>query len=90
MGPHARFGQALYGPPLSLNLKPGSVGYFDDSGSRNPIVRLSQVAKTLLDAGYTALEEELELAEDDEDIKWRPKYSSGVKGVVVDLKAGGK
>jgi hypothetical protein len=82
MSPHARFGQALYEPPLSLNLKPGSVGYFDDSGSRKPIVQLSQGAQTLLDAGYTALEEELERAEDDEDITWRPKCSNGVKGVV--------
>jgi hypothetical protein len=79
MGPHARFGQALYGPPLSFDLKPGSVGYFDDSGSRNTIAQLSQGEQTALDAGYTALEPELERAEDDENIKWRPKCSSGVK-----------
>lgn len=90
MAQHARFGHTLYEPPLSSDLTPGSVGYFDDSGSWNPILQLSQGAKAVQKAGYAELKEVLKRAKDDRNIVWGPKCSNGVKGVVVDIKAGSR
>jgi len=85
MAPHARFGYAIYEPPLSKDLKPGSVGYFDASGSWNPILQLSD-GNMVQRAGYVEVKEKLKLVRD-ENITWGPKCSSGMKGMVVDLKA---
>jgi hypothetical protein len=88
MAPHARFGYALYEPPLSKDLKPGAVGYFDASGSWNPILQLSD-GKAVQSAGYVEIKEKLKSAQD-ENIAWGPKCSSGMRGVMVDLKASAK
>jgi hypothetical protein len=85
MTPHARFGYALYEPPLSKDLKPGAVGYFDASGNWNPVLQLSD-EKAVQSAGYVEVKEKLKHVRD-ENIAWGPRCSSGVRGVIVDLKA---
>jgi hypothetical protein len=80
MAPHARFGYALYEPPLSKDLKPGAVGYFDASGSWNPILQLSD-GKAVQSAGYVEVKEKLKRAQD-ENIAWGPRCSTDMRGVI--------
>ena len=82
------FGYPFYEPPSSLEVRPGKCGYIDQHGRWNPVVDLCATAEALSARGLKPLKEEPGKAPDDKDIEWGPKYSEGVKGSRVDLKAG--
>ena len=84
---HHPQGYALYEPFSTTSLKPGACGYFDDYGTWNPIVQLDD-NESLIKRGFEPPDEELEEADDNTNIVWGPKCSSGVKGVKVDIPVG--
>jgi len=87
MGNHP-FGVALYRPLPTSILRPGSLGYFDEFGSWNPIAHLAE-SDDLLAKGLGELNNNLiDIAPSEDGIKWGPKISSDTKATKVDLSGG--
>jgi|SRR5271155_4429483 len=79
-------GYALYKPVSSDLMRPGSCGYFDDSGSWNPILDLSD-PQSLQKHGLTP-PKELTPAPVENNISWGPKASQGVTEQKIDISLG--
>jgi hypothetical protein len=79
-------GYALYKPVSSDLMRPGSCGYFDDSGSWNPILDLND-GKSLQKHGLCP-PKGLNLAPVEDNISWGPKTSQGVTEQKIDVSLG--
>ena len=83
---HHSYGHAIYEPASSADLRPGSCGYFDDSGGWMAIAQLDDIEKLKRD-GFeppTALE----AVEDKITRSWHPKCSAGLNATELDLGMG--
>ena len=83
---HHSHGYALYEPVSSLDLKPGSCGYFDENGKWATITQLNDLEKVKED-GYEA-PVNLEVAQDKINRSWYPKCSEGVETADLELGIG--
>ena len=75
---HNPDGIYLYIPPTFTNFHPGSVGFFDESGSWNKITNLCKRGQTHTD-GYTALGRNLNYDEP-KTSTWKPRSSGSKDG----------
>lgn len=83
---HHPHGYAIYEPVSSTDLRPGSCGFFDDSGGWTTIAQLDDV-ESLKRAGFE-LPPPLEEAHDKITRSWHPKCSSDVSAIDLDLGIG--
>lgn len=81
------YGYAIYKPLPDNILKPGICGYFDDSGTWNPIADLAD-QESLAKFGLKLPTEELDKAPLDYSGSWGPKWSLDVKEDPIDVSAG--
>lgn len=81
------FGTALYTPLPAREFHPGSCGYFDATGSWNPVTDLSDAGRLAVQ-GYSPAQEELQPAPAETDIQWGPLVSENVVSHSVDLSGG--
>lgn len=72
------FGTALYTPQPVQEFHPGSCGYFDTTGSWNPITDLSDPTR-LASQGFSPVDEELQRAPAETDIQWGPLASENIE-----------
>lgn len=86
MGNHP-FGTALYTPLPLRDFHPGSCGYFDATGSWNPITDLSD-SHRLTVQGYAPVQEQIQRAPTETNIQWGPLTSENVKSRSVDMSGG--
>jgi hypothetical protein len=80
------YGYALYKPVSSGLMQPGSCGYFDGSGSWNPILDLGDTQS--LQKHGVGQARGLERAPIEDNITWGPKTSQGVSEKKVDTSLG--
>jgi hypothetical protein len=71
-------GHALYKKLSTLEIKPGSCGFFDHDGDWNPILQLSD--ENELKAGGWTLLNGVRIIQD-AGIRWRAKTSKGTTGI---------
>lgn len=81
------YGYAIYKPLPNRLLKPGACGYFDDSGTWNPIANLDD-EESLAKFGLKLPGEELDMAPTDSSARWGPKWSMDVQEEKVDTSTG--
>lgn len=81
------FGTALYTPLPLREFHPGSCGYFDATGSWNPITDLSD-SHRLTVQGYSPVPEKIQRAPAETNIQWGPLASENVVSHSVDLSGG--
>ena len=83
---HHPHGYAIYEPVSSADLRPGSCGFFDDSGGWTTIAQLDDPEK-LIEDGFE-LPASLEKVDDKIERSWNPKCSAGVNATELDLGIG--
>ncbi len=83
---HHAYGYAIYEPASSADLRPGSCGYFDESGGWTTIAQLDDVEE-LKREGFEP-PTSLEAVEDKIKRSWHPKCSAGVAATELDLGIG--
>ena len=83
---HHPHGYAIYEPISSTVLRPGSCGFFDESGGWTTVAQLDDI-ESLKRSGFVP-PAPLEETQDRITRSWHPKCSSGVSAVDVDLGVG--
>ncbi|TFK44651.1 hypothetical protein BDQ12DRAFT_673333 [Crucibulum laeve] len=78
------FGIALYQPLPQQLFHPGCCGYFDSFGQWNPIVELDDT-ESLKKLGLAPVDDELQKAPAETDIRWGPKISQRARAVKVGM-----